>query len=176
MRSIVVILSLLVLSPNAIAAGKWQTFRDPDRVFSFETPEQVKVNRKEQARPDGTRETTTMFAFGQDKPGAFSCGVARTELKDVGVDETAPTVVATSLRATLTAAGTKPYTDSKTTRDGYSGWQMQFKDRWGDGVWFQWYVVKGKMYQVICTLPPNASAAQIASATRASGSFHILVH
>jgi len=159
---------------NAMAAD-WRTFTDPEGIFSFDAPLDVHVARQAGTRPDGITMQTRVFSYGANKPGELACAVTETEYgSSVDLAEDTPKTMAATIKSQLQTLHVQADVDTPVTVDGRNGWRLEFKDLKGNGVAFRWFVVRNRLFQLICTTPPNASAAEKEETAQVANSFRFL--
>jgi hypothetical protein len=173
-RCILVVLVLAIL-PIASSAAEWRNFSDPDGIFSFEVPEQVRVTRQAGTRPDGTALQTTLYGYGADRPGQLGCALAVTDYGEgITLPENTPETIATIFKSQLQALNVQPDIDTGITLDNHSGRHLEFKDLKGNGIAFRWFVVRNRLFHLTCTTPSNASTAETAEVARVASSLRFL--
>lgn len=161
--------------PLTTVAPQWRTFNDPEGLFSFETPDEVHVTHQTGTRPDGTATQTTLFAYGSTKPGALGCAVSETEFGGpVVLAESVLETVALTFKSQLQAQHVQPDVDTAIVTGNRNGRRFEFKDLKGNGVSIRWFVVKNRLFQLICTTPADSSMAALSEIERVISSFRFL--
>ena len=173
------LIAIVVLSAAlpAVAADGWQTFRDPEGVFSFDAPGTVSISTKAGVSGDGLPVLLTFYAYRPDARHQSGCIVTKEQItsgKEMRDD--AVSVAAVVLKDRLAATGIRPDWDTDIVLDGQKGHRLDFRNIPGQRVSFRWFKIGKSLYNFLCTAEPDASDAQIQENERVTKSLRFLVH
>jgi hypothetical protein len=175
MRAALLTLAALAVATSCLAADAWKTFRDPAGIFSFEAPGPIRTERASRTMSDGATMQATVYEYGYSAPGEFTCAVGDfTFPNGRPVGPNWPAEMATQMRSDLKLGGVKPDADAAVPLKELMGWRITYKDGKGNQMSYRWFAAKNRLFEILCSLPPNATRAESATAERIADSFRVL--